>query len=268
MIKCCCIKVFNCFSSRRTISELQLAYALGYIKTIPHFNSINNYMNNPEITQYFEQLYKILAFPLVEVESIFAIDSTGFSLPHKVKWLEIRLKGKWRYSKDYKKLHIITGVNTNIVTAVKITEGYKHDIKEFEPLVRETAKKFRIKEICADTGYLSRKNCDIAHEIGAIPFILPKKDTRIKSRGSYNWLRMVRLWHDNLELFKQHYHKRSNVESTFSMIKRKFLSFVRSKTDIAQTNELLCKVICHNASVLVNSIFELGIELNFEDYYK
>ena len=38
---------------------------------------------------------------------------------------------------------------------------------------------------------------------------------------------------------------------------------MRSKTFVAQTNEVLCKMLCHNLSMLVHSIFELGIEAPF-----
>jgi len=138
-----------------------------------------------------------------------------------------------------------------------------HDSTQFKGLVQDTAKRFRIKELCADSGYLGRDNCNIAKEVGAMPFIMPKKNTSIKSDGSYAWMRMIRMWYYNRELFKQHYHQRSNVESTFSAMKRKFLGHVRSKTSMAQTNEILCKVVCYNAAVLVNSIFELGIDVNF-----
>ena len=44
--------------------------------------------------------------------------------------------------------------------------------------------------------------------------------------------------------FLTHYHQRSNVESTFSMIKRKFGDSLRSKTDTAMMNEVLCEVLC------------------------
>ena len=44
------------------------------------------------------------------------------------------------------------------------------------------------------------------------------------------------------------------------MIKAKFGSFVRAKTPIAQVNEVLCKVLCHNICVLIQSIYELEIE--------
>ena len=60
-----------------------------------------------------------------------------------------------------------------------------------------------------------------------------------------------------------HYHKRSNVETAFSMMKRKFGDFVRSKTDVAMTNETLCKVLAHNLVVLIHEMYELGIEPAF-----
>lgn len=65
------------------------------------------------------------------------------------------------------------------------------------------------------------------------------------------------------EEFLTHYHKRSNVETTFHMIKAKFGTRVRSKTPVAQTNEILCKVLCHNLCCLVQSFYELGIEAEF-----
>ena len=63
--------------------------------------------------------------------------------------------------------------------------------------------------------------------------------------------------------FLMHYHKRSNVESTFSMIKAKFGDHVRSKTDVAMVNEVLCKVLCHNICCLIQSMYELNIEPTF-----
>lgn len=61
------------------------------------------------------------------------------------------------------------------------------------------------------------------------------------------------------ETFFKHYHQRSNVESTFSAIKRKFGDSVRSKGDVAMANEVLCKVLCHNLCVLNQEQHELGI---------
>ena len=77
------------------------------------------------------------------------------------------------------------------------------------------------------------------------------------------WNRMWHFYNFNQEVFLQHYHKRSNIESTFAMIKAKFGASVRAKTPVAQVNEVLCKILCHNICVLIISIYELGLEPTF-----
>jgi hypothetical protein len=46
------------------------------------------------------------------------------------------------------------------------------------------------------------------------------------------------------------------------MIKSKFGQKLRSKLT-AQINEALCKVLCHNLCIVIQSIHELGIEASF-----
>jgi transposase len=74
---------------------------------------------------------------------------------------------------------------------------------------------------------------------------------------------MFHLFMHQRDTFLAHYHKRSNVESTFSMVKRKFGDSLRSKTDIAMVNETLAKAICHNLVVVIHEMYELGIEPMF-----
>lgn len=61
----------------------------------------------------------------------------------------------------------------------------------------------------------------------------------------------------------QHYHQRSNVESTFMMIKAKFGDSLRSKMERSQVNEVLCKVLCHNICCLIQSMYELNLKPKF-----
>ncbi len=68
--------------------------------------------------------------------------------------------------------------------------------------------------------------------------------------------------------FAQHYHKRSNVETTFAMIKRKFGDFVRCKTEKSQDNEILCKILVHNLVCLIHELFELKIDIDFKSCSK
>lgn len=47
------------------------------------------------------------------------------------------------------------------------------------------------------------------------------------------------------------------------MMKAKFGEKLRSKTEVTQANELLCKVLAHNLCCVIQSIYELGVEANF-----
>ena len=118
---------------------------------------------------------------------------------------------------------------------------------------------FNIEEIDADKGYLSRKNYNFADEIGAVAYIPFKSNSTGRSGGSRVWNKMYHYFTLNPEEFMEHYHQRSNVESTFMMVKTKFGDKLKSKNWIAQKNELLCKLIAHNIVVLIHEMYELGI---------
>jgi hypothetical protein len=55
-----------------------------------------------------------------------------------------------------------------------------------------------------------------------------------------------------------------NIETTFHMIKSKFGQRLRSKSLTAQINEALCKVLCHNLCVVIQSMHELNITPEFQ----
>ena len=82
-------------------------------------------------------------------------------------------------------------------------------------------------------------------------------------RGTDVWSKMFFYYNFKREEFLAHYHKRSNVETTFSMIKSKFGERLRSKTATAQVNEALTKVLAHNLCVVIQSMYELGVEPTF-----
>ena len=107
-------------------------------------------------------------------------------------------------------------------------------------------------------GDLSEDNIEIAFEAGAEPFIPFKVDST--EHGDGLWDKMFHYYQTRREEFLQHYHKRSHVEATFNIIKAKFRDHVRSRSDTAMKNEVLCKVLCHNICCVIQSHCELGIE--------
>ena len=72
------------------------------------------------------------------------------------------------------------------------------------------------------------------------------------------WKKMYRYFQLNKDEFMEHYHKRSNVESTNAAIKRKFGETLKSKNQIAQVNELLAKIIAYNLTVVIHEMYEMG----------
>ena len=255
-----CFKVYSTFSGRRFMSDLRAAHEKGYIAKVPHFNSIFNTLESAELTPILEALITESSLPLKSVEQDFAVDSSGFSVSRFVKWHDEKY-GKEKSGRDWVKAHICTGVKTNVITSVRILERSTNDYTQFEPLVRDTAKNFAMSEISADKAYSGRTNFDAADACGATAFIVFKS----KSSGGVGGLyaKMFHYFQYRQDDFLSHYHKRSNVESTFSMLKAKFRDHVRSKTDVAMKNEVLCKILCHNICVLIQEMYELGIEPTF-----
>jgi len=90
----------------------------------------------------------------------------------------------------------------------------------------------------------------------------PESNTLVPTDESA-WTRMYHYFAYNRSSFLDHYHRRSNVETVFSMIKSKFGDSLRSKSDVAQFNEVLAKVLCHNICVVIQAIHELGLEPDF-----
>lgn len=65
------------------------------------------------------------------------------------------------------------------------------------------------------------------------------------------------------EEFLDRYHRRSNVETVFHMIKSKFGDTLMGKTYDFQKNEILGKVVAHNLCVLTQAFYEFGIDPTF-----
>ena len=99
-------------------------------------------------------------------------------------------------------------------------------------------------EVSADKGYSSLDNHEAIAKTGATPFIAFKVNATGGVGGMFE--KIHHFYQYNRDASLSHYHKRSNAETVFSMIKAKFSTRLRSKGDMAQINAALCKVLCHN----------------------
>lgn len=250
-------KVYSTVSGRRFMTDLREAQAKGLIAHAPCYNSIFNVIESEQVTPIIQSLISTSSLPLRAVECDFAVDSTGFGVQRFYRHYSAKY-GHDQYARDYLKVHAMVGVKTHIVTAVTVTDRDQHDSPQFKPLVEATARNFTMTEVSADKAYSSREALALVDRLGAEPFI-PFRSNSKPDKKAPVWDRLFHFYNFRRDEFMAHYHKRSNVESAFSSMKRKFGDFVRSKTEVAQTNEVLLKVLAHNIVCLVHSIHELGI---------
>jgi transposase len=255
-------KVYSTFSGRRFMSDLKIANEMNLLEQLPHYNSMFNFFNKKELTPILEQLIQVSSLPLKEIEKDFAVDSSGFSTSRFARWFDYKW-GKERKHRIWLKAHLISGVRTNIITGVKITEGQENDSPQLPELVRKTAENFNLNEVSGDKAYNGRNNFKVIEEVGATPFIPFKKNVTGKRGALGIWGKMYHYFMYKHEEFLEHYHKRSNSETIFHMIKTKFGDSLRSKSKTAQINELLCKILCHNICVVIQEINELGVKAEF-----
>ena len=263
-------KIYSTLSGRRFASDLRDAKAKGFVTQAPHYTSLSRYLENPDLTPFLKLLIEASSLPLQAVETSFAVDSSGFSTCRFVQWVKAKYtEPKLMAKHDWVKVHLMVGTTTNVVTAIEVTDRYVNDCPQFKGLVETTARNFVMNEVSADKAYLSNANLQTVIDHNAQPYI-PFKQNNVAQprnphapRNSSVWERMFHYYSYNQKHFMSAYHKRSNVESTFSMIKAKFGDRLRSKTRTAQVNEALCKVLAHNLCCLIQSMYELGIEPTF-----
>jgi transposase len=254
------MKVYTGMSGRRATTDIKACEEAGHLAKAPRFNTLFEYMERPDMTALLTKLIEDSAAPLAAIENNFAVDSTGFGTSVYRRWYDAKY-GREMSESVWLKAHAMVGVKTGIVSAVRITESNANDCPELPALLSTTKQTFAVAEVSADKGYLSNANLTAIEAAGAVPYVPFKINS--KGEGSAAWRKMWGCFMYRQDEFQAHYHLRSNVESVFSAVKRKFGGAVRSKRFTAQANEILCKILCFNLTVLAQAIQELGIEPSF-----
>lgn len=261
MVFASALKVYSTFSLRRFMSDVKIAKEMRLIDNVPTYMTVSNYMRKEELTDILKGLIRLSSTPLKGVEKDFAVDASGFSTSRFARYFDY----KWGKEKKYRvwlKAHVMSGVKTNIVTGIEITEGHANDSPSLPRLVQETAKTFEVNEVSGDRAYSSKDNLKLIEDVGAVPYIPFKKNVTGK-RGNSVWKKMYHYFLYRQEEFMEHYHKRSNAETVFHMVKTKFRDNLRSKDKTAQINELLLKYLCLNICTVIQEMAELGIKGKF-----
>lgn len=255
------MKVYSNLSARRCMPDIRAAQAQGHLDRTPSYNATLAFIQDEGLTPILERLIAASSTPLKGIEHDFAVDATGFGTRRYYRHYSPKRDDNYD-KEDVVKLHACVGVTTHIVARASVTPGYVNDHKEFSDLVESTRQVFEFEEVSADKAYLSFDSVNLVDKLGGTPFIPFKKNSRDHAKATI-WSRMYHHFSARRDEFLAHYHKRSNVESAFSSLKRKFSEFLRNKTFQAQQNELLLKVLAYNITCVTQAMYELGVDPTF-----
>lgn len=139
-------------------------------------------------------------------------------------------------------------------------------MNEREGLLAKSTASYPAKEISADAGYLLKANADIISKYKAVPYINFRDDS-VGTPGPEAWNTMWHHFKSEQKSYRQHYHRRSNVETVFSMVKAKFGERLKSRTLTAQYNEVLLRFLAHNLACTAMAIHTLGLTPKFEKVF-
>jgi transposase len=261
-------KVYGGMSTRRTLTDMREYEAKGLLSHAPSWNSIIDYMDEPGMIEVMSRLIEETAAPLADIEHTIAVDGSGFTTVNWRRWVDHKY-GKQHNDSIWIKGHFGVGVRTGIITSAVVTDGSVNDSPQLPAIIQATARNFMVEEVLADKGYHGHPNSHAIDAIGAKGFIPFKNNSTGTGKhggtgpASELWKRLYAFWMYQRPAFLAHYNKRSNVESTFSAIKRLFGPGLRSKTRRPQEVELLAKCVAFNLTVLTHAIYELGITPSF-----
>jgi len=147
----------------------------------------------------------------------------------------------------YPKLGLVCDTSCHFILAFGVGRGPRPDVDELVPLVSGALRWMLLECLAADAGYDSESNHRFARERCGIRTLIPAKHGRPTSkpaRGRYRRLMQTRF-------DEPAYHRRVQVETVMSMIKRRQGAHARGRTYHSQCRDLRLMVLTHNVMILL-----------------
>ncbi len=188
------------------------------------------------------------------VTRLAAIDGSGFESHHISRYFVKRrhrggkTRGIWQTTtyRRYPKIGLVCDCATHLVIAAVPGRGAGPDIVHLDRVMVDAFSRRRIHTLLADAGYDAEWAHEfLRHDLGIrsiIPAGIGRPTARLPS-GRYRRMMKTRFP-------KKTYGQRWQVETVFSMIKRRLGATLAAKTRWSQDRALMLKVITHNIMII------------------
>jgi len=249
-------------------------------------NSVSRVLTDAETTPLLENALRLTREPFTALDSdaspltlsvvgdTFAVDSTGFTPSRQGHYAAERQRQRDKRKArtgpaepmPWLKAHLMVSTRAHFITSARITgstnqNGEKTgDPSLFPPLMAETAATFPVGVVVGDSAYTNRAIVEQVTSLSATPIFKPKSNMVTQQRGVSGWGDMIAFFTVHRAEFDALYHRRVQVETVNSAIKRRFGESLRSRTSTSRRNELLCRLIAYNLVVMIQQVHLLHAE--------
>jgi hypothetical protein len=253
LTKCLLVMCFNGMSYGRAESDFVELYNKGLIHSIPKISTLNKYVCSKDLTKILNRLIQLFSLVFIDSEDTIICDSTwlGHHMYHGGYHLV--------YDKEHApldkctKVHIACLKNSKIIAFAKVTDGTKHDSPILKELIMNVINNgFNIKNLLTDAGYSSKANYAFCNHVNISNiFIDFQSRAKLRSDGRTPWMKQLKVFKENPDIWHEKYRYRVVVEGIFSSIKKKHVNYLRSRQTNSRFNELLLKILVYNLMVIV-----------------
>jgi len=266
------VPLFSCPKSKHTYKQFQHLAVLGLMKylrsdyrgivdqlhsmpdvmaalgmyQLPHYTTLQKFLQRFSRYRFDRLLVQTVKLFCIGNKCIVAIDATGFSNDHASKYYAWRTGTVHR---TYTRSTVAIDANTLCIAAQhsSCSEGQGGENTFFMPLVNHTSKQLRIGAVVADKAYDTEVNHEFVHQCIGAQCMIPLRRSKTGVVHGYYREQMVDEFNERL------YHRRSLVESVFSVMKRRFGSSVNSRLLPMQNKEAALLAVVYNVYRYVNT---------------
>jgi len=191
---------------------------LGLTRTFS-YKSVERAYGNPDVRRVLDELFRLTQLPVLDRETVQAVDGTGMPTSQKVNYESVGRKGR---KGGFEKVLASLGTTYGLYASVIPLEGPDAgESPSFRAVARDLARYTDLKFVVGDAAFLSRRNCTLVASLGAQPRFFPKVSSNLKRFRSGAYVRMLHRLVRDPQTWLREYHVRSLAESGFSSVKRR-----------------------------------------------
>jgi len=261
LFACLVLKTFFKVDYRGLVTLLEdhseLRHVLG-LKKVPHFTTLQKASKRLLQVARAQRLFadtikRFFRRRRRRRVKLAAFDSTGLECGHRSIYYIRRRNGakkRWQtvgYSR-YAKLEIATECRSHLLLGVLVGRGPRVDVDRFVPLMDATLNHVELDAALADAGYDSEPNHRYARLSRGVRSYIPATAGRPTSKPPRGHYRRQMKYH--LDKNYGHYGQRWQVETAFSMLKRRLAISVNGHSYWSQCRDLLLLAITYNLMLL------------------